>query len=121
MARGLPSIPHHAPKVSQIGAEPTNNPPVPLPALSLDLNPHFSYSGLLTSQFLIQISLPQDASFDLPCPETSSLKKKKTKKFLWGGQECGRGGMNHLCLFSLGVLSTAVQLTLLWHSLHSGP
>lgn len=107
-------MPHHTLKVPQTGAESTNNPPVPLPALSLDLKPHFSYSGLLRSQFLIQIPLPQDASFDLPCSETSSLKNREIAMWWWGGAWKGRNKPLLLFLPWSGFYCFSAHTALAW-------
>lgn len=69
------------------------------------------------SQFLTQISPPQDANFYVTCLDNRLIKKTENLLVVGGW----KGRVNYLCFFSHGVLSTAVQLTLLSNNLHSGP
>lgn len=78
VARGILSIPHYTPKVPQTGAESTNNPPVSLPILSMDLNPYFNYSRLLMSVSHPNITVIRFKLW-LPLSRNQFIKKSRNR------------------------------------------
>jgi hypothetical protein len=96
---------------------------MPLPVHSIPstkrriLECRFSYSGVLESPFLIQISLTLDASLYVICPD-SQLIKKKLRIFCWCGMEGKRG--QPLLFLSLSPFHCC-STPLCPNHLHAGP